>query len=566
MDQPLILDRYRPLAELGAGGHGTVTLAYDTKMARRVAIKRLTIPAADTARTRARAGLAEARTAALLNHPGIVTVHEWESEGDEAFTVMEFLDGLSVADLLDETGRPLDEHSAAAVISAVVTAVTFAHANGVLHLDLKPGNVIVTRDGRVKVADFGIAALTDATGRARGSSGTIGYMPPEQIRRQRLDERTDVWGLAALAYELLTDANPFDADTTEGSIFKIEIAEIPAPSEFEPKLSAAIDNVLLTALSPEPSERFASVAEFGAALLPLLGDPDMGTEDLAATVNDLLGEDETGDAYVPGAFAERLIALSGPARRATAALVSGWLVWVGLGPLGLDTVSMLGAAVLAALAGVLAPGLGLALGLVALLAGLAVRAGAGWAVAFALPAIAYWVWRGRHGRGDALTIAAAPLLGALRLAGAAPLIVGSVARPVPAAVAGALAGFVTTVASVLAGRPVSLPTLNTWFLLDPWSAVAPAWGGDPAALLGPALVVLGWAAAAAVTSASQLAGRRWLAVAGALLAVALMGAGYGGWYLTGYGPEPRALVLALTPGAIVGLIVVALRPLPLEEA
>ncbi|HSQ21917.1 MAG TPA: protein kinase, partial [Coriobacteriia bacterium] len=138
MDQPLILDRYRPLAELGAGGHGTVTLAYDTKMARRVAIKRLQIPTADTARTRTRTGLAEARTAALLNHPGIVTVHEWESDGGEAFIVMEFLDGLSVADLLDETGQPLDEDCAAAVLSTVVAAVSFAHANGVLHLDLKP--------------------------------------------------------------------------------------------------------------------------------------------------------------------------------------------------------------------------------------------------------------------------------------------------------------------------------------------------------------------------------------------------------------------------------------------
>jgi hypothetical protein len=292
----------------------------------------------------------------------------------------------------------------------------------------------------------------------------------------------------------------------------------------------------------------------------------VGAGELAAAVDDLLGEDETADVYLPGPLAERLIALSAPARRSTAGLLSGWLVWVGLGPLGLDTVPVLGATALAALAGVLAPGLGLALGVLALIAGLAVRAGAGWAAAFALPAIAYWVWRGRRGDGDALAIAAAPLLGALRLAGATPLIVGSVARPLPAAVAGALAGFATTVASILAGRPVPLPTLNTWFLLDPWSAVAPAWGGDPAALLGPALVVLGWAAAAAVTSASQLAGRRWLAVAGGLLAVALMGAGYAGWFLTGYGPGPRALALALAPGAIVGLIVVAVRPLPLEDA
>ncbi|MDZ4064158.1 MAG: serine/threonine-protein kinase, partial [Coriobacteriia bacterium] len=236
MEEPLILERYRPLAELGSGGHGTVVLAFDTRMARRVAIKRL--PLGHEAR---KAGLAEARTAAMLNHPEIVVVHEWDTDEDEAFLVMEHVNGISLADILDETGVPLDVDEAAAVLGGVARALAFAHDNGVLHLDIKPANILITRDGRVKVADFGVSALTGLSGRAHGMAGTIGYMPPEQIRAEELDARTDEWALASLAYELLTNANPFDSDSLEGSLFKIENADMPLPSDFEPSLTPGVD-------------------------------------------------------------------------------------------------------------------------------------------------------------------------------------------------------------------------------------------------------------------------------------------------------------------------------------
>ncbi|MCE5204427.1 MAG: serine/threonine protein kinase, partial [Actinomycetia bacterium] len=227
VDRPLIVDRYRPLADLGAGGHGSVTLAFDTKMARRVAIKRLPLPQDRFGRATPRTGLAEARTAALLNHPCIVTVHEWDTDSDEAFIVMEAIDGASVADILNETRAPLDLDEAAAVVDAVAAALEFAHQNGVLHLDLKPANVLVSRDGHVKVADFGVSALTDATGRARGSAGTLGYMPPEQLRGRPLDVRTDEWAFASLVYRILTNVNPFDADHPEDALFRAEIAPVP---------------------------------------------------------------------------------------------------------------------------------------------------------------------------------------------------------------------------------------------------------------------------------------------------------------------------------------------------
>ncbi|MHB8965940.1 MAG: serine/threonine-protein kinase, partial [Coriobacteriia bacterium] len=365
MDRPLILDRYRPLAELGAGGHGAVTLAFDTKMARRVAIKRLPLPVDRAGRPLARTGLAEARTAALLNHPSIVTVHEWDTDLDEAFIVMEDIDGASLADILDATGTPFDLNEAAAVISSVAAAVQFAHGNGVLHLDLKPANVLVTRDGRVKVADFGVSALTDASGRARGVAGTVGYMPPEQIRGQTLDERTDEWALASLAYEILTNANPFDADTAEGSLFRIEIAEVPAPGEFEPSLPPGVDMVLLAALAADPAERYQTASEFGDALLDHLGDAAAGHESLARIVDSLVAdEDEGGDgrlAYPSLGLWDRLARYSGGFRRGGAAVVSGWLAWAGVSAFAPDLVPGVVAAVFAAVAAALAPGLGLAI-------------------------------------------------------------------------------------------------------------------------------------------------------------------------------------------------------------
>ena len=164
VEQQLILDRYRPLEELGEGGFATVTLAWDTRMQRRVAIKRLALPRDWTGNVLHHPpGLAEARTAALLNHPAIVTVYDFETDADEAFLIMEHVDGASLERVLDDVGGALTLDEAAAVIDAVSSALSFAHDNGVLHLDIKPANVLVTRDGRVKVADFGMAALSSAS-------------------------------------------------------------------------------------------------------------------------------------------------------------------------------------------------------------------------------------------------------------------------------------------------------------------------------------------------------------------------------------------------------------------
>lgn len=562
MEQPLILDRYRPLTDLGSGGHGDVVLAFDTKMARRVAIKRLPLPVDRAGRPLAKAGLAEARTAAMLNHPAIVTVHEWDTDSDEAFIVMEAVEGASLADILDDTGEPLTLDETAAVVEALVSALAFAHDNGVLHLDLKPGNVLVTPDGRVKVADFGVSALTDASGSAHGTAGTIGYMPPEQLRGQPLDERTDVWALAALIYELLTGANPFDADTPEGSLFKIEIAEVPGPSEFEPGLPEPLDDVLLAALAPEAYERYPDVVAFGAALLRYLGDPAAGRSSLAEVASSLFGEDAPAAAeqLTPLGLWDRLARFSSAARRLWAAAACGWLAWAGLTAFGLTLTPALGGAALTALAAALAPGLGLAVAALAFGAGIIAKGSVIGGIAFLVPAIAFWLYAGRHGRGDALAPPAAPALAVARGALATPLLLGYLFEPLPAAIAGAASAAAVMAVSAATGGRAPYLSVEPGFFADPWSPTS-VMAANMRGLLapGPVIAVLAWALAAALCSFACRRATRTAAVAGIMLGGAALTAGYAAWaVLAGDVLSPEAFLPHVGVALMLMVVVVAL--------
>lgn len=529
MEEPLILDRYRPLARLGSGGHGSVVLAFDTKMARRVAIKRLPLPRTRSGTPVPRTGLAEARTAALLNHPNIVTVHEWDTDSDEAFIVMEDLDGASLSDLLDGTGEPLTADETAAVVAAVAPALAYAHANGVLHLDLKPSNVLVTREGIAKIADFGVSALTDASGHASGTAGTIGYMPPEQLRAGPLDGRTDTWALAALTYELLTNANPFDADTAEGSLFKIEVAEVPAPSEFEPGLSPHLDDVLLQALAPDPAERYPSAEDFRRAVAPLLGDPVSGMASLRALVSGIGEDEDAGDLQALGLW-DRTAHLAGPARRVAAALCAGWLAWAGVMSLGVGLAPLLAGVGLVAGAGAVAPGLGIGLGLAAFAVGVALQVGWPAGLALGVAAAGFWLGRGRLGKADALAPVLAPLLAIARAATAVPLLLGFVFAPLPAALASGMSALAVAGAAAAAGASAPLLRVSTGFASAPIETAA-ATGGFLPRVLDPGLgfVVLAWMASAAACSLICRRATKGAGLAGVLVGGVVLAAGYAGW-------------------------------------
>lgn len=285
-----LLGRYRVLERRGRGGFGTVCTCWDTRLQRRVAIKRMPL-AAETGTTAAEA-LAEARTACMLGHPNIVTVFDFESDGTFAYLVMEYVDGLNLAELLGRVeGGRLTGDECAHVLQSVARALSFAHENRVLHLDIKPTNIMIDRQGIVKLADFGMATLASAAGYGGARGGTVGYMPPEQIDGAMVDERTDVFSLAVVVWQALSGSNPFLARTAEDSRRRIE----KGPGRLAracPELDPGVEAALVGALAPSPSGRDADVRDLADELVPRLGLPAMGAESLRDLVSQAEKDDE----------------------------------------------------------------------------------------------------------------------------------------------------------------------------------------------------------------------------------------------------------------------------------
>ncbi len=577
MEQQLILDRYRPLAELGEGGFGTVVLAWDTRMQRRVAIKRLALPLDSRGVPHKPPGLAEARTAAMLNHPNIVTVFDFDTDEDEAFLVMEFVDGASLADLLDDLDGPLTIDEASSVFDDVASALEFAHDNGVLHLDIKPENVLVTRDGRAKVADFGLAALSTLAGHGPAWGGTLGYMPLEQLTGGRVTERTDEWALAALAYETLTGENPFAQDTPEAAVETLESLDPPPPSHYEPDLAPEVDDALLTALQPRPVDRHAGVGEFADALITHLGDAVTGQRSLAELVDAYADEAPGGDEDHGLGTIGLWDRLSGPLGlgllRAVAALEAGWLAWTGLRPFGFEPLAYAAGIALVAFAGALAPSLGVGLGFLCFAAGLAAAGNYLIAVLVGLLGAAWWWLVARRSAGSAVLPLSAPVLGMARLAFSEPLIAGFTLPPARAAVTGLLGGMLTMLASAASQQGV--PYLAVWppYALDVWNAGLAA-ENVRALVLSPATYVAlaGWPLAALIMSVMCSRATRVGAIIGSIGGVACLVGSYLLAHLAAGalglpdGWNGSELAVSAAASLILMLLVVALGAPPRSEA
>jgi hypothetical protein len=574
VEAQLILDRYRPLEELGEGGFGTVTLAWDTRMQRRVAIKRLAFPLDERGIPRQPPGLAEARTAALLNHPNIVTVFDFDTDGDEAFIVMEHVDGASLADIVEQLGAPLTLDETAAVVDAVAEALTYAHHNGVLHLDIKPDNILVTRDGRIKVADFGVSELSSASGHGQAWGGTIGYMPLEQLQGRTVAETTDQWALAAVAFEALTGENPFVEKSPQAAIVRLELYEPPAPSSLDPELPAAIDDVLLAALERIPTDRYRDVGAFADALVAQLGDPGAGRASLAEIVADLRDEeaDDAPSLAEVGAWDRLRGTLGSALLRGAAAVECGWLSLSGLSQTALERPALYAVVGLVVLAGALAPSLGVLLGVGCLVAGIGLGGSPFVAAGIALIAAVWWWFSARHEPGAAVLPLAAPVFSAARVGFVQPLIAGFALTPGPAAATALAGGALAMLASAVSAQ--GAPYLWVW-LPD-----AAAVGHYELATMsvralvtapGTYIALAGWPAAAALMS--WLCGRatRLAATVGAVAGAAVLGGAYllaleatralGGLVWT-----TTPLAVSLGASLILVLLVVALGPPVRAEA
>lgn len=229
-------------------------------------------------------GLEEARTAAHLNDANIVTVYDCVVEGNMAYVIMEYVEGKTLSRIMRDIGNDITLDMIASVFNSVSHALQVAHKAGILHLDIKPENVIVNNDGVVKVTDFGLSTLMDASGQGETGGGTIGYMPLEQMRQQRLDVRTDEWALASLTYEMLSGKNPFKARSLNDAEAAIEGAELVIPSLCWESIDESIDDIMFDALSPEMDGRYPDIKTFSDDLAPLLGDAREGRTQLAQAV------------------------------------------------------------------------------------------------------------------------------------------------------------------------------------------------------------------------------------------------------------------------------------------
>lgn len=389
MQGPLILNRYRRLEYKGTGASGMVEICWDTRIQRRVAIKRM--PASITEReSTLPAGLKEARTGAMLSHPSIVNVLDFDVEGDYAYLIMEAIDGPTLSELIDETpSGDMDLDVAASIATSIGQALDFAHENQVLHLDIKPDNILITRSGVTKVSDFGIAELADAQGFGEASGGTIGYMPPEQMRKEPLDQRCDEFAYAAVVYEMLTGRNPFVAPTLDASVKLIEQGGFATPSEVRDDVDPELDEVLLAALSPQREGRYETIYDFMNALLPLLGDAARGTAKLRAALK--TADDEPAQAQ-PFPRMDLWNAIPPRVRLVASRALTAALCWapcaLGLSAFdALDTPTALVASLLAAAAGAAKPIFGGVLALVVLAIGMICSPHVGPVVGIALLAV-----------------------------------------------------------------------------------------------------------------------------------------------------------------------------------
>jgi eukaryotic-like serine/threonine-protein kinase len=305
MTTPRLLgSRYEIGETLGYGGMAEVHRGRDVRLGREVAVKVLRADLARDPSFQARFRR-EAQAAASLNHPAIVAVYDTGEEdvyGNQPYIVMEYVEGRTLREVLKSEGR-LMPRRAMEVVADVCAALDFSHRNGIVHRDVKPGNVMITRTGAVKVMDFGIArAVADNAATVTQTAAVIGtaqYLSPEQARGETVDARSDVYSTGVLLFELITGHPPFTGDSPVAVAYQHVRENAPPPSTINPDVPPELDAIVLKAMAKNPANRYQSAGEMRADLIraingrPVLAEPVM-IEDEATTVLGGAGGGRTG--------------------------------------------------------------------------------------------------------------------------------------------------------------------------------------------------------------------------------------------------------------------------------
>ncbi|WP_230168117.1 serine/threonine-protein kinase, partial [Roseomonas sp. CECT 9278] len=272
-------NKYEVRGTLGAGAMGTVYDAIDRIIERRVAIKVVKRPAendAEAVEAHARFRR-EAQAAGRLSHPNIVGVYDYGENAHDAWIVMELVEGKSLKDRLDKNER-FTIPDIVRIMGEVCAGLAYSHQRGVVHRDIKPGNIMMTTDGQVKIADFGIARLENSSMTQVGTLiGTPSYMAPEQFRGEPVDLRADIWSSGVMLYQLLTGEKPFEGGFS-AVMHKALHTEPPPPSQLSVTTPRGFDAVIARALAKRPDDRFRSAGEFADAIRAAVHAPAAAAE------------------------------------------------------------------------------------------------------------------------------------------------------------------------------------------------------------------------------------------------------------------------------------------------